>query len=61
MDIPFDLSNVVASYLVKPLHMLKANPEKINWTWLSENPSIFEIDTVQMNLELTKKANNIDF
>jgi hypothetical protein len=27
---------------------------------LSGNPSIFEIDTKQTKIELTKKANNID-
>jgi hypothetical protein len=41
--------------------MLKANPEKINWTWLSENPSIFEIDIEQTNICVYKKAKNIDW
>jgi len=26
------------------IHLLKANSDKIDWSWLSKNPSIFEID-----------------
>jgi hypothetical protein len=33
----------------------------IDWDSLSANPSIFEIDTKQMNIELIKRAKNIDF
>ena len=49
------------SNLLQAIHILKANLNRINLELLLDNPSIFEIDTVQMNLELTKKANNIDF
>ena len=28
---------------------------------VTKNPSIFEIDTKQMKIELTKRAKNIDF
>jgi len=34
---------------------------EIDWNRLSLNPSIFEIDIKQMKIELTTKANNIDF
>ena len=43
------------------IHILKANINKIDSILLLNNPNIFEIDTIQMNLELTKKANDIDF
>jgi hypothetical protein len=36
------------------LNLLKANPKKISWKSLSENPSIFEIDTKHKK----KKAND---
>jgi hypothetical protein len=42
------------------IHILKTNPEKIYWKYLSENPSIFENDIKQTQLEILKKANNID-
>jgi len=43
------------------MHILEKNLMKIDWNRLSLNPSIFEIDIKQMKIELTKKANNIDF
>ena len=50
------------------MHMLKMvlqhDPDKplavINWKWLSENPSIFEIDTKQTQIYIRKKAKDID-
>jgi hypothetical protein len=32
----------------KAIQLLKENQNKINWNWLSENPSIFELDYKQM-------------
>ena len=43
------------------IYILKKHPMKINWEWISMNPSIFEIDTVQMKIEITKRAKNIEF
>jgi hypothetical protein len=34
---------------------------EIDWSYLSSNPSIFEIDTKKTNKELMKKAKNIDY
>ena len=42
------------------LPLLEKHPDKIDWVNFSENPSIFEIDTTLMKIELTKKAKNID-
>jgi hypothetical protein len=42
------------------IHLLEKYPDKINWYKFSGNPSIFEIDTIQMKIELTKKAKSID-
>jgi hypothetical protein len=44
----------------KALHILKNNPDEINYKGLSENPSIFEIDTKQLNKDIQYKTNNID-
>ena len=33
----------------------------ISYCFLSENPSIFENDTKQYNIDLKKKAHNIDY
>ena len=44
----------------KALHILKNNPDEINYKGLSENPSIFEIDTEQLNIDILCKTNNID-
>ena len=30
------------------MHLLEANPDKINWAHLSENPSIFKLDYDKM-------------
>ena len=30
------------------MKLLKENKDKINWNWLSSNPSIFELDYTQM-------------
>ena len=43
------------------IHLLEANPMKINWYWLSRNPSIFEIDVKQSYTHQMKKARNIDY
>ena len=32
----------------------------IDWSWLSENPNIFEIDIKQLKLDITEKAKIID-
>ena len=50
--------NIDKSYAI---HILEKHIDKIDWRELSLNPSIFEIDMKQMKLELTKKANSIDF
>jgi len=34
--------------------------DKIDWYKLSENPNIFEIDTKQLKIDITKKAKFID-
>jgi hypothetical protein len=34
--------------------------DKIDWKYLSTNPNIFEIDTKQLKLDITKKAKIID-
>jgi hypothetical protein len=55
-----DLPNLVMN--PNAIHLLKTKLDKLKWTeWalLSENPSIFEIDTLQTHLELTKRAKNI--
>jgi len=44
----------------KALHILKNNPDKINYKGLSENPSIFEIDTEQLKKDILCKTNDID-
>ena len=36
------------------------NDNSVDWIRLSTNPSIFEIDTLQYNIDITKKANIID-
>ena len=63
MEIPFDLLNIVVSFIVKPkIKLLDWIPKyKLNWEYLSLNPSIFEIDIKKMKIELTKRAKNIDF
>jgi len=43
------------------IQLLEKYPDKIIWVILSKNPSIFEIDTEQMKIKLTKKAKNIDY
>ncbi len=43
------------------IHLLKKNIDKIEWSFLSENPSIFENNTKQYNIDLKKKAHNIDY
>jgi hypothetical protein len=30
------------------MDLLRANPDKIDWEWLSENPAIFELDYQKM-------------
>ena len=34
--------------------------DKIDWSSLSANPNIFEIDTKQLKLDITEKAKFID-
>ena len=41
------------------MHLLKTHLDKIDWDDLTLNPSIFEVDTNQMKIELTKRAKNI--
>ena len=57
---PMEINWAYLSENPNVIHLLEANPMKINWDWLSTNPSIFEIDTKQYNIDLKKKANNID-
>ena len=40
--------------------ILKANPKYINWNWLLGNPSIFKIDIKQYKINITEKANILD-
>ena len=47
------------------IHLLKKNPDKINWDKFSQNPSIFEpsifeTDVKQYKIDITEKANIID-
>ena len=49
------------SFNPNAMHILEKYPDKIYWDWFLGNPSIFEIDIKQMNIELTKKAKNIDY
>jgi hypothetical protein len=44
----------------KALHILKNNPDKIIYKGLSENPSIFEIDTEQLKKDILCKAHILD-
>ena len=41
------------------IHLLEANQDKIGF-FLSSNPNIFEIDKKQYNIDINKKANNIE-
>ena len=43
------------------MHFFEKYPEKIKWFEFSSCPNIFEIDTKQRNIDLTKKANNIAY
>ena len=45
---------------LQAIHILEANQDKIGF-FLSSNPNIFEIDKKQYNIDINKKANNIDF
>ncbi len=45
---------------LQAIHILEANQNKIGCN-LHLNPSIFEIDKKQYDIDINKKANNIDF
>jgi hypothetical protein len=47
--------------LLNAIHILEKHRDKIDWKALSENPSIFEIDVKQYNIDVIKKAHNIDY
>ena len=42
------------------IHLLEQNMNKINFAYLSKNPSIFEIDKKQLKIDITEKAKIID-
>ena len=42
------------------IHLLEANQDKIRWPSLSKNPSIFEIDTKQLKIDIDDQAKMID-
>ena len=42
------------------LETVALDPDKINWTSLTFNPSIFEINKPQYKTDITEKANIID-
>ena len=46
--------------LLGAMHLLEKHKNYPDWGLISMNPNIFEIDTVQMKIELTEKAKNID-
>ena len=45
MDIPFDLLNIVASYLVRPKMKILdwLDKDKLNWSYLTENPGAIDV------------------
>ena len=45
---------------LQAIHILEANQDKIGF-FLSSNPNIFEIDKKQYDIDINKKANNINF
>ena len=55
MNIPLDVLNIIASYLVKPKMKLLdwISLDKINWSWLSKNPNAIHL--------LEKNMNNINW
>jgi len=42
------------------IHLLEKNIDKIDWKWLSSNPSIFEIDKKQLKINADDQARIID-
>jgi hypothetical protein len=40
---------------------LKDHPERIDWTAISENKNIFEIDKQQIYIDSIIKAKNLDY
>ena len=46
------------------IDLLKENPDKIDWGWLSSNPAIFELDKEKYKINcniVIRKLRNIKF
>jgi len=67
MDIPFDLLNIVASYLVRPKMKILdwLDKDKLNWSCLTENPGAIDVLEKMLKqqtyIDSIIKAKNLDY
>ena len=47
------------SYTANAIHLLEQNPDNIEWVYLSTIPSIFELDTDAMRLQIKDFAEDL--
>jgi len=58
MNIPLGVIRLIASYLVEPqMKLLVWIPlNKLDWKYLSKNPSIFELEKNQLKIDIEEQA-----